>query len=245
MENILNNIKNIKNEDKKNWGKVKDLISEKNSSQQNMELGSYWQAQIQNDIKHILFTMSRYKFAAKLLMYRENLSVLELGCNEAWGALMLQQNTDLKRYVGVDQDAEYIAYDRENLPPNLEFLEANFFDMHLNEKFDAIISMDVIEHIQPEMDDKFCKVITEHFKPSGITGGGVAIIGTPNVALSPYASKYSQLGHINLYDQKRLYELCRRHFSNVFIFNMNDEVVNTGFAPMACYIFAVCTGSYD
>ncbi|MBQ8692884.1 MAG: hypothetical protein IJ520_07040, partial [Synergistaceae bacterium] len=66
--------------------------------------------------------------------------------------------------------------------------------------------------------------------------------GTPNITLSPYACEASKAGHINLYDQKRLYKLCSKYFDNVFIFNMNDEVVNTGFAPMACYMFAVCAG---
>ena len=72
--------------------------------------------------------------------------------------------------------------------------------------------------------------------------GGVAIIGTPNITFNPFASAGSKMAHINLYDQERLYDLCSRHFDNVFIFNMNDEVVNTGFAPMSCYIFAVCAG---
>ena len=30
------------------------------------------------------------------------------------------------------------------------------------------------------------------------------------------------------------------HFRNVFIFSMNDEVVHTGFYPMAHYLFALC-----
>ena len=30
------------------------------------------------------------------------------------------------------------------------------------------------------------------------------------------------------------------YFNNVFIFSMNDEVVHTGFFPMAQYLIAVC-----
>jgi hypothetical protein len=33
-----------------------------------------------------------------------------------------------------------------------------------------------------------------------------------------------------------------RYFHAVFLFSMNDEVVHTGFAPMAHYLIAVCTG---
>ncbi|MCA6302689.1 MAG: hypothetical protein IM629_12150, partial [Phenylobacterium sp.] len=33
-----------------------------------------------------------------------------------------------------------------------------------------------------------------------------------------------------------------KFFSNVFLFSMNDEVVHTGFAPMAHYLFAIGAG---
>ena len=121
---------------------------------------------------------------------------------------------------------------------SFKFIEGNFFEPDLiNEQFDAVMSLDVIEHIEPKMEDRFCEVVTDC-----LTDEGVAIIGTPNITLSPYASEPSRIAHINLYDQKRLYDLMSRYFDNVFIFNMNDEVINTSFAPMACYIFAVGAG---
>lgn len=221
------------NEDKQNWGKVKKVIQE-----EELCLGSYYSHVIRQDLKHLSFSLSRYKFVSKLLMYREQISVCELGCNEAAGAVMLQQNTDLQKYVGIDLDGEAICWNRENLAGPFEFIEANFLEFMPDEKFDAIISLDVIEHIQPEMEDAYCKVIVDHLKDRG----GTAVIGTPNVTMDPYACEASKIGHINLYDQRRLYSLCRRFFDNVFIFNMNDEVVNTGFAPMSCYIFALCAG---
>ena len=58
--------------------------------------------------------------------------------------------------------------------------------------------------------------------------------------LAPYACEESKIGHINLYDQERLHKLMANYVKNVFIFNMNDEMLNTGFAPISCYIFAVC-----
>ena len=220
--------------DEKNWKEVKKLWS---TGGRKIESGIYWNYLIHSDIKHVSFTLSRYKFASKLLMYRKNLTVLELGCNEAWGALMLQQNTNLKRYLGVDLDSEAIEYNKNNLSDDFEFLETNFFDMKLNEHFDAVISLDVIEHVDPKMEDAFAEVVERH-----CSDDGTAIIGTPNSAMTPYACEGSRVGHINLYDQNRLYQLFSRYFNNVFIFNMNDEVVHTGFNPMSCYIFAVCTG---
>ena len=31
-----------------------------------------------------------------------------------------------------------------------------------------------------------------------------------------------------------------KYFENVFLFSMNDEVVHTGFSPMAHYLFVIC-----
>ena len=59
--------------------------------------------------------------------------------------------------------------------------------------------------------------------------------------MTPYASEAASVGHINLYDQKRLFETCKRHFNNVYIFNMNDEMIHMGMDAMSCYFFAVCS----
>jgi hypothetical protein len=47
---------------------------------------------------------------------------------------------------------------------------------------------------------------------------------------------------VNLFDADRLRALGLRHFHNVFSFSANDELVHTGFAPMAHYLLAVCAG---
>ncbi|MCI8529271.1 MAG: class I SAM-dependent methyltransferase [Lachnospiraceae bacterium] len=202
-----------------------------------MQLGTYYTNMIRSDVKHLTFTLSRYKFASKLLMYKEEVELLELGCQEALGALMFQQNMNLKTYTGIDFDKRAIEWNRDNLFPNMEFICADFFNCAEleNRKFDAVVSLDVIEHIRLDMEDQYCEVIC-----GKLNGGGTAIVGTPSIMLSPYACEASKIGHINLYDQKRLYGLMSKYFHNVFIFNMNDEIVHTGFAPMSCYIFAVC-----
>lgn len=219
--------------DEENWNAVYEYILQKDL----LQLGTYYTHMINSDIKHLMFTLSRYKFASKLLMYRENVRLLELGCQEALGALMFKQNLDLDRYVGMDLDKNAIEWNQKNMPEGWEFICSNFFEYKnwSENEFNAVVSLDVIEHISQEMEDEYCKIISKNLSPDGI-----AVIGTPNVSLNPYASEGSKIGHINLYDQKRLYGLMNRYFHNVLIFNMNDEVVGTGFAPMACYIFAVC-----
>jgi len=70
----------------------------------------------------------------------------------------------------------------------------------------------------------------------------VCIIGTPSLESQAYASKASKEGHVNCKSAPDLKELMQRHFHNVFLFSMNDEVVHTGFHPLAHYLFALCSG---
>lgn len=80
----------------KEWAEVLDCIKVSKL----MQLGTYYTNMIYSDVKHLAFTLSRYKFASKLLMYKENVELLELGCQEALGALMFEQNINLKTYTG-------------------------------------------------------------------------------------------------------------------------------------------------
>ena len=64
----------------------------------------------------------------------------------------------------------------------------------------------------------------------------------PNVTAAAYASERSNATHVNLKDADQLRQLMNRYFANVFLFSMNDEVVHTGFCPMAHYLFAMGVG---
>ena len=69
-----------------------------------------------------------------------------------------------------------------------------------------------------------------------------AIIGTPNIAAAAYASEGSQSEHVNLKNYQDFTELLQNYFYNVFLFSMNDEIVHTGFYPMAHYFMALAVG---
>ena len=60
--------------------------------------------------------------------------------------------------------------------------------------------------------------------------------------MQAYASALSKAGHVNCKTGPQLREALRRHWQEVFLFGMNDEVLHTGFAPMQQYRFAVCVG---
>jgi hypothetical protein len=48
--------------------------------------------------------------------------------------------------------------------------------------------------------------------------------------------------HINLHDHVSLRNLLNRFFHNTFLMSMNDEVIHTGYAPMAHYIWGIGVG---
>ena len=101
-------------------------------------------------------------------------------------------------------------------------------------RFDAVVSLDVIEHILPGNQDLYLQTIL-----TNLTEDGFCIIGTPNVTASPYASKESAEGHVCLYAAQDLKAFFLKGFKNVFVFGMNDEVVHTGFAAMCHYLFVL------
>jgi hypothetical protein len=103
--------------------------------------------------------------------------------------------------------------------------------------FDAAYALDVIEHIPSTDEMQFVGNIVH-----SLSNPGVLILGTPSLQSQAYASPPSKAGHINCKDAAALKALLCSFFHNVFIFSMNDEVVHTGYYPMAHYLFAVgCT----
>ena len=101
----------------------------------------------------------------------------------------------------------------------------------------AAISLDVIEHIPQKSEKLFIDNIV-----SSLSDQGVLIVGTPNITANEYASPVSKAGHINLKSADTLKNLLFQSFHNVFIFSMNDELVHTGYSPMAHYLLVMGVG---
>ncbi len=193
--------------------------------------GDHWSFNFRNDPKRLGFVLSRYKFSAKMIC--KEMSVLELGCSSGIGAPILAEKA--VAYTGIDLDEQAIRTAKNN------FSEAKFtfdYDDFMGKsygKFGAVVSLDVIEHILPEYEDIYFQTIMDN-----LDANGMCIIGTPNITSAPYASEMSQIGHVNMYSQERLAAALKKYFHQVFSFGMNDEIVHTGYAPMAHYIFCVC-----
>jgi len=72
-----------------------------------------------------------------------------------------------------------------------------------------------------------------------LTPEGIAIFGMPSLESQTHASPQSKAGHVNCKTGDAFKRTLERHFHTVFMFSMNDEVVHTGFYPMAHYLLGV------
>ena len=219
------------------WDEVTSIHGR--SPSDSIELGPSASYQYRVDPKHLCFVLSRYKFCSKSLAGKAR--VLEVGCGDAFGTPIVAQA--VTAMVGIDWDSALIEGNKRRL----SFLSNCTFKYHDivaeplsiadSEKFDAVFSLDVIEHVEPQMEQTFMRNCCDVLKP-----GGVCIVGTPNVTADAYASSSSKAGHINLKDADGLMQLMANYFEAVFLFSMNDEVVHTGFYPMAHYLLALGVG---
>ena len=185
------------------------------------------------DPRRTLFTLSRYKFVSKMIAGSQE--VLEIGCADAFGTRLVQQS--VKNITAIDFDPLFIedvkSRDNKNWPLNT-FVH-NILEGPVPGLYDSIYSLDVLEHINKKDEDTFLKNLV-----SSLSKEGVAIIGMPTLESQVWASPQSKAGHVNCKSGDDLKETLSKFFKNVFIFSMNDEVIHTGFFPMAHYILALC-----
>ncbi len=206
-----------------------DLIDQEGLSSFGLMSNATWNL----DPKRLVFLLSRYKFVAK--MFSGMSRVLEVGCADAFGTRVVVQ--EVQYLKAIDFDPIFVADVHQHMAKKWKF-DCEVHDIlksPVNENFDGAYSLDVLEHIPHEDEMLFIANIVK-----SLADTGVLIIGSPSIQSQVYASPQSKAGHINCKNHGELKALLSKFFHNVFIFSMNDEVVHTGFYPMAHYLFALC-----
>lgn len=182
------------------------------------------------DPKHLAFVLARYKFVAKMLAWQRN--VLEVGCGDGFASRIVAQSVG--RLVAVDLDDDSIAEARrERSMFPVEYLVHDMLQAPLH-GFTAAYALDVLEHIQPADEARFLANLRD--------SAPLAVIGMPSLESQKHAGELSRAGHVNCKSGDDLRCTLAGYFGNVFLFSMNDEVVHTGFYPMAHYLLALCVG---
>lgn len=214
------------------WSDAKAIIGT-----QRVTLGPQATDQWLNAPDHLAMVLARYRAAAALIGDAER--VIEFGCGEGVGARILGKG---RSYTGVDTDTDAISvtYEHDVLCLEHDILNPNrplTFRNRFGQKAEAVVSLDVIEHIPSDREADFmqaaCAVLSAY---------GVCVIGTPNAAFEHLASPQSRAGHINLYTHERLHALMSKHFRVIQSFGMQDTSIHMGHPSARHYLLMAGIG---
>ncbi len=195
-------------------------------------LGSMHSQSWDTDPKHLGFVLARYKFVSKMLVGKKR--VLEIGCGDTTGSRIVRSTVGYLE--GIDIDADRLASSpskgtKWEIPTQVW----NILDGPLPTNFDAIYSLDVMEHIPPEYEAAFLRN-TKYM----LQDNGVLIIGMPSLESQVYASEESKKHHVNAKTEDGLRSVLKEYFANVFLFGMQDETLTCSYGPMNHYRLAIC-----
>ena len=149
-----------------------------------LESMGYMSSQSWNDDPRALgFTLSRYKFVAKILSDFKN--VLEIGCGDAFFSRVVKQ--EVKNLSVSDWDPIFIRQIKIKNKNQKKWKLKEIFEHDMcasitRKKYDAIYAVDVFEHIQPKNENNFLKNIVKSLKNKN----SVLILGCPSI----YSQKY-------------------------------------------------------
>lgn len=133
--------------------------------------------------------------------------ILDLGCGP--GTFLGRLPIPFRSALGIDLAGPQVDYARRTYErPGLEFREADVRELAVGDSFDAVVSIEVIEHLPPANMPGFLRTIFDLLSP-----GGVAVLTTPNLrsawplverAVSVIGPVDYRLQHINLLTARRL-----------------------------------------
>jgi 2-polyprenyl-3-methyl-5-hydroxy-6-metoxy-1,4-benzoquinol methylase len=224
----------------KNAWELHTAATEDQFASEEISLGPWSSFSLRTDPKHLVFVLSRYKFALKMLEGKK--SILEIGCGDGVGANIVGAARDLSTLFCIDWDKRNIEGNiRRNSGINKKIHfethninESTFINSSVPNGFEAAFMIDVIEHVEPKKEHAFMVNVCKSLSSSGLL-----LTGTPNISASQYASPQSNAQHINLKSPETLRITMEKYFQHVFNFGMNDEVLHTGYSPMCHYIWTL------
>lgn len=182
----------------------------------------------------ILFRLARYKFAFRQLRGTER--VIDVGCGDGTGTYMLRQGC--RQVVGISVDADrFLPELLARQDESFRLLHADALEYSDPEGFDVAVCMDVLEHLERSDGPRLLRGIANLLKAEGRL-----FLGTPSANTSRWRNERSCADHKYEYCRQEVQALLDQRFSQVIFFSMNDEMVHTGFDPLAWYLMFVAVG---
>lgn len=154
-----------------------------------------------------------YKFASK---YVKNKTVFDFGCGGGYGSEYLSRFTN-KKVIGFDKDKQTIRIAKKYFNENKNL---NFCFKIPKEKFDVIVSFQVIEHIKDRT--IYYENLKKLLKPNGYI-----LFSTPNKNITSYnLKKPAMVFHEIEFTPQQLEEELSKHFKSIKIFGqIENEII--------------------
>jgi len=191
------------------------------------------------DPRRLLFSLARYKFAAKMLDGKEK--VVEAGCGDGWCSKLVAST--VKSLTLSDYDNRFVdeAAEANRRVRNIRCVQHDFTSGSMEGDYDGFYCLDVLEHIPKQDEWSFINNAVQ-----SCVEDAVFIFGMPSLesqAILP--SERRDPGHVNCKSKNELKQAMKSHFKNVLMFSMNDELIHTGHEAMSHYIVALCVSPYN
>jgi len=152
--------------------------------------------------------------------------ILDVGCGP--GTFLGRLGWLFEYGLGVDVAAVQIEYARRtHVRPGLSFEVADVREIAGREPFDAVVGIEIIEHLRTADTQPFLRILCDLLRP-----GGTLVLTTPNYrSLWPVIERVvSRIGAV---------DYVRQHINPFTIRRLEDEVVQAGFCDVRIQTFFV------
>ena len=173
----------------------------------------------QNEQRHI----HRYKFASNFI--GSNSKVLDGACGSGYGSAILSLNG--ANVLGIDVNHEVIKFaNQHHLKKSVEFIIGDIATLSFPDaSFDAVVSLETLEHLPNATCQKYLKNISSWLKPKGILVASSPMLRYKNG--KPYITSPYHINELPKDELLEMFEFCLPDF--VFQFYHQDE---TRFVPL-------------
>lgn len=155
--------------------------------------------------EHYANRLMFYLFANQFVSGKE---VLDAACGYGYGSYILAQSA--KHVIGVDLGRTCIKYAVNHYSAhNIEYHQMDVTNIaFVDNRFNVVISIETMEHLPPELTDKFLDELKRVLEP-----GGLLVLSTPNRTATANLEK-PMSGHINEKTVAELRTLINSKFVN-------------------------------
>lgn len=176
------------------------------------------------DWQATLYQLARYKFIREL--FQPNDVVLDVGCGYGYPSILLAER--IKKVYALDSNADVYKTNIEKYShQGIVYIDNDYKNYKPSIKFDGIISVHFIEHLDKSEGKNFIEWSIQNLKSDGLF-----ILSTPKYL--PFEKRTpNRKKHENEFTYTNLRDLLQQYFGRVIIFSQTDEYIGFFYSPYA------------